>query len=81
MSDQIYAKLRALIANKLNVAEDQIAKETEFVKDLGADSLDLVELIADIELDFDLETIPDDIAQQIKTVGDAYDRLMEALNG
>ena len=81
MSDQIYAKLRALIASKLNVAEDQITKETQFIKDLGADSLDLVELIADIELEFDLETIPDDIAQQIKTVEDAYDRLVEALNG
>ncbi|NLH47405.1 MAG: acyl carrier protein [Myxococcales bacterium] len=79
MSEEIFVKLRRLIAEKLNIAEDQIAKETEFIKDLGADSLDLVELIADIEMSFNLDSIPDDMAQKIKTVGDAYDRLMEAL--
>jgi acyl carrier protein len=81
MSDEIYAKLLKLIAEKLNVTEDQLTKETEFIKDLGADSLDLVELIADIELDFDLDGIPDDMAQSIKTVGDAYDGLIKALEG
>ncbi|MDP8225181.1 MAG: acyl carrier protein [Candidatus Lernaella stagnicola] len=80
MSDEIYSKLIALIAEKLNVKSDQLQRDTEFIKELGADSLDLVELIADIELEFDLDTIPDDMAQSIKTVGDAYDRLMEVIN-
>ena len=79
MSEEIFVKLQNLISQKLNVAVDQIEKETEFIKDLGADSLDLVELIADIEMEFDLDAIPDDMAQQIKTVGDAYDRLIELL--
>jgi len=79
MSEEVFAKLRQLIAQKLNVDEDQITKETEFIKDLGADSLDLVELIADIEMEFELDAIPDELAQQIKTVGDAYDKLMEML--
>ena len=70
MSEEIFVKLRKLIAEKLNIAEDQISKETEFIKDLGADSLDLVELIADIEMSFNLDSIPDDMAQKIKTVGD-----------
>jgi acyl carrier protein len=81
MTDDLFVKLRKLIAEKLGVAEDQVAKETDFVKDLGADSLDLVELIADIELAFNLDAIPDETAQKIKTVGDAYDRLLEALHG
>jgi len=79
MSEEIFARLKKLIAQKLSVNEDQITKETEFIKDLGADSLDLVELIADIEMEFELDVIPDDAAQQIKTVGDAYDKLIEFL--
>ena len=79
MSEEVFAKLRKLIAQKLEVEEDQVMKETEFIKDLGADSLDLVELIADIEMEFDLDTIPDDAAQQIVTVGDAYEKLMAML--
>lgn len=81
MSDQTFAKLQKLIAEKLNVSTDQITREMEFIKDLGADSIALVEMIADIELEFNLtNSIPDDIALKIKTVGDAYDRLLEALN-
>ncbi|HPQ68689.1 MAG TPA: acyl carrier protein [bacterium] len=80
MSEEIFARLKKLIAQKLNITEDQITKETEFIKDLGADSLDLVELIADIEMEFELDAIPDDAAQQIKTVGDAYDKLMDYLS-
>lgn len=81
MNDEIFKKLIKLITEKLNVSEDQLTKETEFIKDLGADSLDLVELIADLELIFDLDGIPDEMAQSIKTVGDAYDRLVEVLAG
>jgi len=81
MSDEVFAKMIRMISEKLSVEPSQITKETEFVKDLGADSLDLVELIADFELEFDLDAISDEQAQQIVTVGDAYDRLMEAING
>lgn len=80
MSEEIFARLKKLITQKLDINEDQITKETEFIKDLGADSLDLVELIADIEMEFDLDVIPDDAALQIKTVGDAYDKLMDFMS-
>lgn len=79
MSEEVYNKLLDLIAKKLNVSADKLTKETEFIKGLGADSLDLVELIADIEMEFDLDAIPDEMAQQIKTVGDAFDSLEKAL--
>jgi len=79
MSEAIYSQLRQLIAKKFNIAEGQITKETEFIKDLGADSISLVELIADIEMEFDLDTIPETVAQNIKTVGDAYDKLLTFL--
>lgn len=81
MSEEVFAKMVRMISEKLSVDPNQITKETEFVKDLGADSLDLVELIADFELEFDLDAISDEEAQKIVTVGDAYDKLMGAING
>lgn len=63
-------RVQAIITDKLGVAPEQVTAEASFTGDLGADSLDTVELIMDFEKEFDLE-IPDEEAQTIKTVGDA----------
>ncbi|WP_329904621.1 acyl carrier protein [Porphyromonas pogonae] len=69
MSD-IESKVRDIIVEKLNLEPSEVTPEASFSNDLGADSLDTVELIMDFEKEFDM-TIPDEDAQQIKTVGDA----------
>ena len=65
-------RIRAIIVEKLGVDENDITREASFTNDLGADSLDTVELIMEFEKEFDL-TIPDEDAEQIGTVGDAVD--------
>ena len=62
----------AIITDKLGLAPEQVTPEASFTTDLGADSLDTVELIMEFEKEFDLE-IPDEDAQNIKTVKDAVD--------
>ena len=69
MSD-IELKLRAIIVDKLGVEEDEVVASASFTNDLGADSLDTVELIMEFEKEFDI-SIPDDMAESIGTVGDA----------
>ncbi len=64
----------AIIADKLGVEEAEIAPESSFTNDLGADSLDTVELIMEFEKEFSV-TIPDEDAEKIVTVGDAIDYL------
>lgn len=76
MSDDLGAKVRAIIVDKLGVDEDSISDESSFTNDLGADSLDTVELIMEFEKEFDL-TIPDEDAEKIATVGDAIAYLSE----
>lgn len=63
-------KVRELIVDKLNVEASEVTLEASFATDLGADSLDTVELMMAFEKEFDL-SIPDEEAQEIKTVGDA----------
>ena len=63
-------RIRAIIVEKLGVDEADITREASFTNDLGADSLDTVELIMEFEKEFDL-TIPDEDAEKISTVGDA----------
>ncbi|GIV60481.1 acyl carrier protein [Rhodocaloribacter litoris] len=70
MANDIEAKVKAIIVEKLGVDEDEIKPESSFTNDLGADSLDTVELIMEFEKEFDL-TIPDEEAEKIATVGDA----------
>ena len=67
---QIEAKVKAIIVDKLGVEESQVTNEANFQTDLGADSLDTVELIMEFEKEFGL-SIPDDQAEKIGTVGDA----------
>lgn len=68
----VFEKVKKIIVEQLGVEEDDIAMESSFIDDLGADSLDIVELIMALEEEFDIE-IPDSEAEKITTVGDAVD--------
>ncbi len=74
---EIASRVKAIIADKLNVDENEVTDAAEFTKDLGADSLDTVELIMEFEKEFDI-TIPDDQAEGITTVKDAVDYIEKA---
>jgi acyl carrier protein len=76
MASDLEAKVTAIIVEKLGVEESDIRPEASFTNDLGADSLDTVELIMEFEKEFDI-TIPDEDAEQIGTVGDAVSYLSE----
>lgn len=67
---EIETKIKELIVDQLGVSEDEVKSESSFVDDLGADSLDLVELVMAMEEAFDTE-IPDEEAEKIRTVADA----------
>jgi acyl carrier protein len=69
MSD-VAEKIKAIIVDKLGVDESEVTNEASFTNDLGADSLDTVELIMEFEKEFDIQ-IPDDKAEAITTIGDA----------
>jgi acyl carrier protein len=75
MSD-ISAKVKAIIVDKLGVDESEVTPEASFTNDLGADSLDTVELIMEFEKEFNI-AIPDDQAEKIGTVGDAINYIQE----
>ncbi|AKQ65211.1 Acyl carrier protein [Myxococcus hansupus] len=66
----IEAKVKSIIADQLGVGEDEIKPESSFIEDLGADSLDIVELVMAMEEEFEVE-IPDEEAENIKSVNDA----------
>jgi acyl carrier protein len=68
----VFEKVKKIIVEQLGVEEEDIAIKSSFIDDLGADSLDIVELIMALEEEFDLE-IPDNEAEKITTVGDAVD--------
>ena len=71
-----FDRVKSVIVDQLGVDESQITPEASFVDDLGADSLDLVELIMGFETEFDIE-IPEDAAEKISTVGDAVNYIKE----
>ncbi|MBQ4401928.1 MAG: acyl carrier protein [Synergistaceae bacterium] len=68
--EEAVAKLKAIVSDRLDVEADQVTPEKSFVEDLGADSLDIVELIMGIEEEFDIE-IPDEDAEKLTSVGEA----------
>lgn len=74
-----FEKLKNIIAEVLNVDADEIAMETTFVDDLGADSLDIFQIIMGLEEEFDIE-IANEEAEKIVTVGDAVEQIKNALN-
>lgn len=67
---EIESRVKSIIVDKLGVEESEVTREASFTNDLGADSLDTVELIMEFEKEFGL-SIPDDQAEKISTVGDA----------
>jgi acyl carrier protein len=71
---ELETKVKQIIAEKLGVSEDKVTTQASFVDDLGADSLDQVELIMAFEDAFDVE-IPDEDAEKLKSVKDAFDYL------
>lgn len=66
----VFDRVKAIVVEQLGVEADQVTPQSKFVEDLGADSLDVVELVMALEEEFDLE-IPDEDAEKIATVGDA----------
>jgi acyl carrier protein len=73
---EIAEKVKAIIVDKLGVEESEVNPEASFTNDLGADSLDTVELIMEFEKEFDI-SIPDDQAEKIQTVGEAIRHIEE----
>ena len=74
--DPVEKKVMEIVSEQLGVASDQITMETSFVNDLGADSLDTVELVMEFEDEFDIN-IPDEDAEKIQTVGEAVKYIKE----
>lgn len=74
-----FEKIKKIIAEVLNVDEGEITMETTFVDDLGADSLDVFQIVMGIEEEFDIE-IASEEAEKIVTVGDAVEQIKNALN-
>jgi len=75
-SEDIFEKVKEIIIEQLGVSETSITTEASFIDDLGADSLDIVELIMALEEEFDLE-IPDNDAEKVVTVGDVVDYIKD----
>jgi acyl carrier protein len=73
---EIAEKVKAIIVDKLGVEETEVTNEASFTNDLGADSLDTVELIMEFEKEFDI-SIPDEQAEKIQTVGEAVSYIEE----
>lgn len=69
MAEELFGKIKSMIADRLNVDEAAVTMEASFKDDLGADSLDLVELVMELEDEFDIE-IADEEAEKIASVGD-----------
>ena len=72
MDQEIFEKVQNIVVEQLEVDKEQVTEEASFANDLGADSLDTVELVMALEEEFDIE-IPDDEAEKIETVGKAVD--------
>ena len=74
-----FEKLQEIIADVLNVDPNEVTMETTFADDLGADSLDVFQIVMGIEEEFDIE-IPNEAAESIVTVADAVEQIKNALN-
>ena len=74
-----FEKLRKIIVEVLNVDENEVTMDSTFIDDLGADSLDVFQIIMGLEEEFDIE-IPNEEAEKIVTVGDAVEQIKNALN-
>ena len=74
-----FDKVKSIIAEQMSISEDEITMETSFADDLGADSLDLFQIISELEESFEIEFANED-AEKIKTVGDAVEYIKNAAN-
>ena len=74
-----FEKIQDIIAEVLNIDKDEITMDTTFIDDLGADSLDVFQIIMGLEEEFDIE-IPNEQAEKIVTVADAVEQIKSALN-
>jgi acyl carrier protein len=72
VASNIEDRVKEIISENLGVNKETITRETSFIEDIGADSLDIVELVMELEEEFEI-TIPDEQAEKIKTVGEAID--------
>ena len=79
MPDEIEEKVIEIVSEQMGVDKSEITRETSFVNDLNADSLDTVELVMEFEDEFEL-SIPDEEAEKIQTVGQAIDYIVEHTN-
>ena len=75
-SEEVFEKVKGIIIEQLGVADTSVTMEASFIDDLGADSLDIVELVMALEEEFDIE-IPDADAEKVVTVGDVVDYIKE----
>jgi len=76
--DELLKKIKSIASDKLSISEDQVTEEASFIDDLGADSLDTVELVMALEDEFKMD-IPDEEAEKLTTVGKAMDYILAHL--
>ena len=75
-TEEVFDKVKGIIVEQLGVAEASVTMEASFIDDLGADSLDIVELVMALEEEFDIE-IPDSDAEKVVTVGDVVEYIKD----
>ena len=78
-TEEVFEKVKKVIVDQLGVSESSVTMEASFIDELGADSLDIVELVMALEEEFDIE-IPDSDAEKVVTVGDVVDYIKENVN-
>jgi acyl carrier protein len=76
--EELLKKIKSIVSDKLSISEEQITEEASFLDDLGADSLDTVELVMALEDEFNMD-IPDEEAEKLNTVGKAMDYILTSL--
>jgi acyl carrier protein len=76
--EELLKKIKSIVSDKLSISEEQITEEASFIDDLGADSLDTVELVMALEDEFNMD-IPDEEAEKLNTVGKAMDYIMTTI--
>ena len=77
-TEEVFEKVKEIIVEQLGVADTSVTMEASFIDDLGADSLDIVELVMALEEEFDME-IPDADAEKVVTVGDVVDYIKDSI--